>query len=275
MNNGVGMNMFNYEWIKRKYYGLRRKARFELLGLGVALKENDEALLSMKNRHIGRRIFVIGNGPSLMRTDLSLLKDEITIGYNGIFLLYDKLGFIPTYYTVEDNLVAEDRADTINEMHGTTKIVPLDLSYCIRPDEYTVYINFIRSHKKFPRFSGSFARRVYWGGTVTMLNLQLAYYLGSREIYLIGIDHNYAPPAEMDEVSGCVINANTPDQNHFHPDYFGPGYRYHDPRVDRMEKAYHKAREFIENKGGTIYNATEGGKLEVFPRVKFNNILGE
>src|ERR1700738_2271379 len=54
------------------------------------------------NKYRDRRCFVIGNGPSLGKMDLSPLRDEITIGCNGLFLLFEKLGFLPTYYTVED-----------------------------------------------------------------------------------------------------------------------------------------------------------------------------
>ena len=47
--------------------------------------------------------------------------------------------------------------------------------------------------------------------------------------------------------------------NHIHPDYFGPGYRWHDPNVARMEAAYHCARRELESAGITVMNATAGG----------------
>jgi len=173
-------------------------------------------------------------------------------------------------------LVAEDRADTINATRGTTKIFPRDLKYCLKPDEDTMYINFVRDYsgQEFD-FSSSFVRHVFWGGTVTYLNIQLAYYLGCREVYLIGIDHNYQPPAQVDEVDGPVITSRSTDVNHFHPDYFGPGYRWHDPKVERMEMAYRQAKRFFDENGGVIYNASAQTKLEVFPRVNYEEILSE
>ena len=231
---------------------------------------NLRGLLALKDIYAGRRVFVIGNGPSLRDTDIRLLKGEITIGCNALFLLFGEMGFKPTFYTVEDTLVAEDRAGTINRMDGAIKIFPGDLAYCLKPAKDTLYINFIRQYMGFPRFSAEFHKRVYWGGTVTYLNLQLAYYLGAKEIYLVGLDHNYQPPKKEDEQERFTIKAQTPDVNHFHPDYFGPGFRYHDPNVARMEAAYRKAKEFFDRHDVRVYNATKGGKLEVFPRVDYD-----
>lgn len=241
--------------------------------MGFGPSCNLKNLLSIKNRYKGQRIFIIGNGPSLKKTDVRLLKNEITIGCNGIFMMFDSMGFLPTFYTVEDTLVAEDRAEIINKIHGTIKIFPYDLRYCLRPDRYTIFVNFLRRYSGFPQFSSHFEHYVYWGGTVTYLNMQLAYYLGAKEIYLIGIDHNYKPPSPADKQERNVISSRTQDPNHFHPDYFGPGFRYHDPMTERMELAYRKAKDFFAKNGIEIYNATVGGKLEVFQRISFTSFF--
>ena len=241
----------------------------------VLFKKRDRRIHDLKDKYKYRRLFVLGNGPSLTISDLKKLKNEITIGSNGLFLAFNEMGFLPNFFTVEDRLVAEDRADTINNIKGTHKIFPSDLSQVLKQDSYTLYVNFIRQYKGFPKFSKNFYDAVFWGGTVTMFNLQLAYYLGSREIYLLGVDHSYLNPQKGDQVSGNIIKSNNPDKNHFHPQYFGPGFRYHDPKVDRMEAAYEEAKRFIERSGGKIYNATRGGQLEVFPRVDFDSLFGE
>ncbi|MEW6673309.1 MAG: 6-hydroxymethylpterin diphosphokinase MptE-like protein [Thermodesulfobacteriota bacterium] len=256
-----------------KYRSRYDSVRFKLAKRGLPLGRNEKQLLSLKNAYFGRRVFIIANGPSLKLINLQLLKGELTIGCNGIFLLFKDMGFLPTFYTVEDTLVAEDRCATINSIRETTKIIPNDLRYCIKPDADTIYINFIRLYTGFPKFTDRFESHVYWGGTVTFLNMQLAYYLGSREVYLIGADHNYQKPAEKDQIDKFVITSHSPDLNHFHPDYFGPGFRYHDPMVDRMEKAYVKAKDFFDKNGGAIYNATVGGNLEVFKRIAFDSLF--
>jgi hypothetical protein len=240
---------------------------------GFHSRRNKRRIRALKDANRGRRVFILGNGPSLAKTDLTLLRDEITIGSNCLFLLFDVMGFIPTYYTVEDVLVAEDRALAIGGIRGSVKVFPRDLSYCLAVDDETILINFVRQYGEFPKLSDNFAARVFWGGTVTMLNLQLAYYIGSREVYLLGMDHQYTLPETGDKIAGNIVTSGNQDKNHFHKDYFGPGFRYHNPRVDRMEVAYREAKRFFEKNGGKIMNATHGGKLEVFPRTEYKKLF--
>lgn len=261
-----------YQQLARLYYWLGHEGTVLKWRFSRAEVQNRRRLRHLCNAYWGRRCFVIGNGPSLAQTDLTRLTDEITIGCNNLFLMFDKMGFVPTFYTVEDNLVAEDRAQEINGIRGTTKIFPRDLAYCLSRDSDTIYINFVRRYDGFPKFSNRFDKVVYWGGTVTMLNLQLAYYIGCREVYLVGVDHSYQMSPDMQDI---VIVSDSADASHFHPDYFGPGYRYHHPRVERMEKAYIVAREFAARNNMNIFNATIGGKLEVFPRVRYEEVTAE
>lgn len=260
--------------IKCRAYSLLGKIMCSLLpALGISIAENEKKLLALKNKYNGQRIFIIGNGPSLKKTDIRLLKNEITIGCNGLFMMFDYMGFLPTFYTVEDTLVAEDRAEIVNKIRGTIKVFPYDLKYCLGTDEDTIFINFLRRYPGFPQFSSHFEHCAYWGGTVTYFNMQLAYYLGAAEIYLIGIDHNYKSPSPADKQEKNVITSRTQDLNHFHPDYFGPGFRYHDPMTERMEFAYKKAKDFFAKNGIEIYNATAGGKLEVFQRISYEKVM--
>ena len=58
-------------------------------------------LEAYRNRYAGKRAFILGNGPSLNMLDLSKLAGEVTFGTNGIFYLFDRMGFKPTFYVVE------------------------------------------------------------------------------------------------------------------------------------------------------------------------------
>lgn len=258
-------NLSTYTWRKVASSGAR---------ISFGLTDNRRRLKRLRDKFKGRRGFVLGNGPSLVDTDPGRLVDEVTIASNGIFLLFDKTPYRPLIYTVEDRLVAEDRAEQINQLDGMTKIIPWDLKKFIKPAENTIYVNFIRgAYRGFPAMSPDLSSCGYWGGTVSFFNLQVAYHLGLNPIYLIGFDHNYAPPKPEDAQEGVVITSRTDDVNHFDPNYFGPGYRWHDPRVDRMEAAYRVAREFLTERGTQVFNATAGGKLEVFERVDYNDLF--
>lgn len=256
--------------------GIQRVAR--LYSTRYLENEYKPRLQRLKSMRRAKRCFVIGNGPSLNSTDLTKLKNEITFATNGFFLKMPTLDWTPTYYVVEDHLVAEDRAKEINALHGPTKLFPAYLRYVLEPDEETIFFDH-RPRKSFPDgFDFSFDADVhtYAGGTVTFTCLQLAAYLGYEEIYLIGVDANYAIPEDATlSGSGRVkeIDMKSDDPNHFHPNYFGKGKRWHEPNVDVMVKAYKEARRVCDARGVKICNATVGGKLEVFPRVDYDSLF--
>jgi hypothetical protein len=249
--------------------------RYRLAGWGIPVTLNEKRLLSFKGKHKGQRAFVIGNGPSLNQCDLGLLKGEITFGVNAIYLNQEKMGFYPTYYVVEDDFVAEDRADEINQLKGPTKFFGNYLRYCIQDQPGVVWLNLSMNYGPypgFPHFGRNAARMVWVGGTVTYICLQLAYYMGFTEIYLIGFDHSYKIPADA-KIEGSGILSQSNDPNHFNSSYFGKGYRWHDPMVERMEQALRRAREIYEGNRRRIFNATIGGKLEVFDRVDYSSLF--
>jgi hypothetical protein len=235
------------------------------------------------DKHLNQRCFIIGNGPSLNKLDLTKLKNEVTFGVNAIYLNYDKMQFHPTYYVVEDNLVAEDRKDEINTYEGPTqKFFGNFLRYCIKPGKDVAFLNLIRNYsdKNYePFFSKNAVRKVGVGGSVTYVCLQLAYYMGFKEVYMIGFDHNYVIPdsAQISNKNSHSfdITSTEDDVNHFNKEYFGKGYRWHDPNVERMEQGFATARDVFLNDGRVVYNATEGGNLNVLKRVNYNSLFNE
>lgn len=224
------------------------------------------------------RCFIIGNGPSLNQTDLSMLEGEVTFAVNGFFLKTPDLNWTPTFYVVEDHLVAEDRQTWINKFKGPTKLYPVYLAYCLDEGDDTIFFNH-RPRVSYPHgfdFSTDAAEITYAGCTVTYTCMQLAFYLGFREIYLIGVDASYAIPTDADQGGKYgvgILDMKSDDPNHFHPDYFGKGFRWHDPQVDKMLEAYQEARKVTDACGQRIMNATVGGKLEVFERRDFADIF--
>ena len=234
---------------------LVQRARYSSVSRGVPLTANDRKLAKYRNCHCGERIWVIGNGPSIIHTDLSYLKDAVTIGTNSIFLNRDRMGFDVSHYVVEDYLVAEDRVDDIVGLQGPTKWFGNYLRYCLPDMPDALWMNVSVDYHDtpdWPRFSRDLSRIAYVGGTVTYLCIQLAYFLGAAEVVVVGLDHSYVVEDDETPDSGNTIVSDRDDQNHFHPDYFGKGKRWHLPRVDRMERAYVRAREVFAADGRRI-----------------------
>jgi len=242
-------------------------------------KEYHNILLNLKDKYKGERCFVIGNGPSLNKCDLTLLKNEYTFGVNGIFYKTDEMGFRPTFYMVEDNHVLIDNLDRINQYKCKYKFFPANYKNIVIPDKNTIFIpmdsGFYREFHPYyciPRFSKDISKEIYAGQSVTIMHLQLAYFLGFKEVYLIGMDFSYALP-ESTKIEGCNYTSQEDDPNHFHPDYFGKGKKWHDPKLDRVLMNYEKCKKEYEADGRKIYNATIGGKLEIFERVDYYSLF--
>jgi hypothetical protein len=227
--------------------------------------------LSLKDKYIGQRCFVVGNGPSLNQLDLTYLNNEFVFGANSLFLKKD---VSIDALVVEDRLVFEDNLERLSEYNESTKFFPLDLK---RKDKHLNFLNthwlpFRRVHYSDRGFVSKEDGVFYWGGTVTYLSLQLAYYMGFKEIYLIGMDMSYSIPSDA-KIEGAVITSQSADPNHFDSTYFGKGKRWHLPDTERMQRNLDKARIVLEKEEIQIFNATIGGNLKGFERIEFNKLF--
>jgi hypothetical protein len=232
------------------------------------------------NRFKGKRCFIVGNGPSLNDHDLSLLKNEYTFAVNSIYYKTRETGFTPTFFVVEDSSVIKENHQEILEYEAPFKFFPTIYQslHPKRPGTYFFPIN-RGFYDKFspnyaiPRFSTDISKIAYCGQSVTYINLQLAYYMGFTEIYLIGMDFSYLIPASHTR-KGDILTSDTDDPNHFHKDYFGKGKTWKDPKLDRVLMNYRMAKLAYECAGRRIFNATKGGHLEEFERVDYDSLFG-
>lgn len=244
-------------------------------------KHWDEAKIkALKDKFKGERCFIIGNGPSLNKLDLSKLKSEYSFGVNGIFYKTDEMGFKPTFFVVEDKHVMADNIDRINLYEVDYKFFPNIYKNQVTDFKNVILFNmdvgFYIEKSKFyekSRFSKDCSKVLYCGQSVTFLNLQLAYYLGFSEVYLIGMDFEYKIRESDVSIKGGVLESTEDDENHFHPDYFGKGKKWHDPKLNNVLQSYELHKEIYEADNRKIVNATAGGKLELFERKDFDSLF--
>ena len=237
-------------------------------------------LRKLKNKWKGKRCFVIGNGPSLNEVDLSYLEREFSFGVNGVFYMTDKFpNFKPTFYVVEDGAVMSDNVDRINNYNCHYKFLPNIYRKLIYNKSNVNFFNMNRGfyergsdYFEIPRFTMNPCHRIFCGQSVTFINLQLAYYFGFKEVYLIGMDFKYDIPKSA-EIKGDTILSKENDPNHFHPEYFGAGKTWHDPKIHNVLKSYELAKLIYEQSGRKIYNATVGGDLSLFERKNYQYLF--
>jgi hypothetical protein len=244
-------------------------------------EESYERLREMRDVHRGETAVVIGNGPSLNETDLSLVAGFPTFGVNAIFLAGDRLPEPIWYYVVEDTAVFKDNVDAIRLFKPRMKLLPTLYrdSYVPDPGDDVIWFRmnmgfYGRSTGTLchPRFSLDAPQRVFCGQSVTIINLQLAHWFGFQRVVLVGMDFSYTIPEDADR-DGNLIVSNSDDPNHFHPDYFGKGKTWKDPKLDRVLLNYRLAHDVYRATGREIINASVGGHLDLFPRTDLTTAL--
>jgi FkbM family methyltransferase len=208
---------------------------------------------------------IVGNGPSLKKSDLSLLRNADVIISNNAFL-DEELVQYADYYTVVNYLVAEQSAYHINEIKDLNKVLPYWTGYCLNPGDDTYFVEAV-GHAAF---SKDMFKNMSWRHTVTFYNMHLAFGLGYKRVALIGFDHSYKQKAGVKE--GEIIQSDTPDENHFDSRYFR-GKKWQAADVDMMEAMYRLAKAAYEEEGRELVNATEGGALELLPRMRLSDAV--
>ncbi len=146
-----------------------------------------------KDFHKGRRCFIVATGPSLAYKDLSFLKDEITIALNLAPITLDKFDIKPNYNIIADKFSYLKFKEVYKKLTYNTPVKKIIVASACEtfPEELKDKNTFffpkklpqIADFKKNPLEEG-FAR----GKTVAHDAIQLAYYLGFEEVYIIGMD---------------------------------------------------------------------------------------
>jgi hypothetical protein len=219
-----------------------------------------------RDLHSGQRCFIIGNGPSLQKTDLSKLKNEITFGLNRIYLLFPELGFSTTYLVSINTLVIEQCAEELKTL-SIPKFITWRARHWMADDLDVIFLD---SDYTLPEtFSEDLSGRVYEGCTVTYVALQLAFYMGFQQVILIGVDHHFATNGP----ANTVVVSQGKDIDHFSPDYFGKGFRWQLPDLEGSERAYRLAKKAFQDHGRQVLDATIDGRLTVFPKVEYSSLF--
>ena len=235
-------------------------------------RKSTQILKSYHNRYLGKRCFIIGNGPSLKKEDLEKLANDISFASNRIYKMYDEIDWHPTFYCMFDESVAKSEGvieganSTICEM----KFFRSQGYYIYRHiNEPKCYVHswYSRKYLDNPMFSEDLSKGVYSIATVTYMMIQLAVYMGFKEIYLIGVVHNYANTQLKD---GTVIH-NTGVKSYFGD--HGKAEKNACGATWEMDVAYEYAEKYSRGHNFRIYNATRGGKLEVFERIDFDTLF--
>ena len=277
----------------RKYFKRKTQVTWKPLNSQSGSSTASSPVSRFKNLHDGERCFVLATGPSVNKQDLRKLSGELCIAV-GQFHLHEHITEIsPRYHVLAPSHPPFDFSDLDKVFSGLEDRYPEDMTYFLGHTAYEYSMsNFLResssySFKNLYSIDYSNAKHLeeknynnpeIWDislspfalRTVVFEAIQIAVYMGVAEIYLIGCDHDY------------ILNMKRVTDHHFYPEALGISDVEHlSPVTTEMFfkeyyyrwKQYRLINEYCSQIGCRIYNATEGGLLDVFPRVELTDLI--
>lgn len=265
-------------------YGFKQTAKLfsnlaELASTKVPLSPIEKKLLIknhiFKNTNKGHRCFVIGNGPSLNKQDLSLLSNEITIVVNAFWKNNIVGKWQPTYYCFTDPILfngsiqAKDFFRNLQQkINSSIFLAPIFAKNIIEnqkllPPEKVYYVVNRGKLSESLNYNIDLTKSIPGVINVIELGIMWAIYMGFSQIYLIGLDHSWLSHKGTDK--------------YFYRDTIENSSKVHYEHILKcvleLWRGYETILKIASNKNINIINATEGGFLDVFERVNYESIF--
>lgn len=220
---------------------------------------NTKKILECLNKHKDDRCFIIGTGPSLLRTNLSLLDGEICFGVNHLYKSMG-MGLQCQYYGVGDPLEWEENNKWL------TKIKDL-IIFTTNASDNCIGLKVLNGFVFDGNFSKDIIKGINPGGSVVIsICIQVAYYMGFSEVYLLGCDCDYSNYRYFDKREPTDkeikwLEKCWPNNPQLTNDW------------DSIFKSYKVCRKVYEDTGRKLINATVGGRLDVLKRERLEDII--
>lgn len=295
-------------------------------------------LANLKDKFEEKKLFIVGNGPSLNASTLNKIKNKNSLALNKINYIYDDTEWRPSFYLfiqssmsdtdeefIRENIslniqcfINEDFSETFGEQENvhyiTRKKLPADPLITIM-NETGKSEEEITAEDAYKCWNDDISDGVYLKHSV-LPQFQIASYLGFDEINLIGFDlgyevqkpymifnsgldpHNYKDKTEyikesleerlllrslvngmaykmiwldiVDTILYYTTNLHK-SKHHFDSEYVNEiAMRNRNIEHIHAHKIVHK---IADDKNIQVFNATNGGELEVYQRIDLNTAL--
>lgn len=249
--------------------------------------------LKLKNKFVGRRCFVLGNGPSLKELDLSLLKEEQVFTVNQ--LMRDErfpqlstnfhIFADPQYYQMDpENKYHLKLIEMIRNLgkgdNKTEVFFPIEAREFIEKMQldnlsinyFLVGCNMYENYKK----EIDYTKGIPGFYTVVQYAISLAIYCGFSEIYLLGCDMTGYKQMER-----RILGAQDTEHSYtMTKEELQKGLHYEELSCEtffngyaKMFVDYRRLYEYTQKRKIKLINLTKGGLLDSIPRQSFETLL--
>ena len=243
------------------------------LGKFFFLKKNE----LLKNININKRIFVLGNAPSLNDNDLKKLKDETVIMVNRSFQHQDYEIIKPKYHIICDSKLASgewplEYLDIIVKKNPNVNLIlnarwfHLEKFASYR-DKANIFWILTKSTSLLLNNFSSDLTKIITTGAVIEQGLSLAIYSGSQKIYIHGVELN------------GIAYLMTGNESHFNgkdPDYDNHNswkYARDMNCSSRSIRQWYKFNDNCKKKNIELINLSKSGLLDFIPKEDFDNLF--
>ncbi|MDF2531606.1 MAG: hypothetical protein K0Q65_1187 [Clostridia bacterium] len=245
--------------------------------------------VALKNIHQNKRCFILGNGPSLANQDLTLLKNDIKIVVSSFYRHPQMEEIHPEYWVVADPLFWQQPENTLDPLLNALQSKRFRTKFFMPSEGASLLIEradaganvdphiFHYNHNLTGIEDIDLSQEVPpWGQNVICTALMLAFHLGCSDIYLMGCDHTWWEYTKEKYVEDALQHA------HF---YQNPvelklptfpellTYEELQQAIMNQRRQYELLKAYGEKKHQHVYNATQGGLLDIFPRIHYESLF--
>lgn len=228
----------------------------------------NEKIASLENKFKEKRCFIVATGPSIRYEDLNTLykNKEFCISINAIFKCFEQTLWRPNVYVILDAEGVKEYSSSFVQLSEVEYKFIADVQpyfdYHSLDSTWLVYHSILDDYSvKHMLISNNVAHRVYNGGSVIYACMQIAMYLGFKQIYLLGVDFSYLKGKKNHFIE------------QFEPDNIFDGMSLQNKIQEISYLSFCKARNYAEDHNIKIFNATRGGYLDVFERADFDTLF--
>lgn len=236
-----------------------------------------------KNIYHDKRCFIMCTGPSINKQDLSKLKNDIVFGVSTGYLHKQYSEVHPKYHimpqiTYSEKFGTNEAEELFKEIDANTS-KDTEFFFSITDCDFIKRLKLFKGKKvNYVAFSGDMKNSFRFNITKTVPGVQsvpimgiiLAMYMGFKEIYLLGCDHDSV-------VTNKYVHAFTVKDTDPACDKDGIIIDKTDTYISigRLFEQYRIILGEANKRNVRIFNVTDGGELEVFPRKDFNELFNK
>lgn len=191
------------------------------------LQNNTHLLRVLKNKYNNKNCALIGNPKLLTQQQQNNLPNYFCFGSNTSALDHSTL-------ELQDAHIVTNKTSIAYEHLSPVKLVFIlgSLAYYVEPSEKYIFLNDTKQTSDAYLFSDDIENCIYYGRSSLWITFQIIAYMGFSNVFLLGMEHVFSDTTQK----------------------------------ELAEREWKLIHQICRQKEITIFNASVGGNLELFPR---------